>query len=376
MNINQINKDFKELYSNIDIKKITAISFTKENEKSRIINIFKLGYWSLVPFAFGTHNNYAIKLNPKEKIIKSPIIYINNSDGILFSPNLKNFLNFQLLNYLTSQSLLENIILKNWNEFKEKSSLFLEYTNGEDTLSFLNDYIHSSKIVEYLKNPDLGYSKIYLDFWNHYNKSEKQKIYSKNILSMADDTGYLPKFENIDFGIWNNRMFNSLAHRAYSRLDLNFDKSKEYYWKYITQQHGFDSLEQDFGIVPNSSSATSRAIGNIIDKFNPELNTITSKEILNHPLYDAIQDLRIKRSGYMGEKHVEAAKILDLEHNDPYAAWDALVTASYWAGLNRSKAIEPIWEAAIFLSEKEGWNEINKVLIQQYEYYNTYKNKV
>ena len=171
-------------------------------------------------------------------------------------------------------------------------------------------------------------------------------------------------------------MYSALAQRAYGDLEAEFQKVEKYYWKNLTQTHGFDSVKQDFDIIPSPSSNSYWSLDSILDNFNPELSRTFSKEVLEHPLYDAIQELRVRGRGYMGERHIEAAAILDTEYNDPYGAWDALVTASYWAGQAGSKAIEPMWEAAIYLSEKHNWKEIHEVLVQQYEYYNFYKDKV
>ncbi len=380
MELNNINQDLKELYKSKEkAKSFLAFEFTCDKENERIIKLFKQGYWSVVPFAFNTYNNFAIKLNPAESIYNSSVVQINNSDGVTISNDLKTFLPLLNLNFLKNFKLIDVHFKRKQKDIELMSQPFREYTNGIDSLEFFYEYINDSEKLKLLEAGEKKFDQIYLDFWNHYNSVPEQKKYSDLIIKLVGDRIFYPDFNELeDYGIWNSRVNHALAQRAYGDLDAEFEKKEKHLWRSLTQSHGFNGLSQGFGLVPNPSSNSSRSILSIIDKFdpNPNLKRTFSKEILEHPLYDAIQELRVRKRGYMGEKHIEAAAILDTEHNDPYAAWDALVTASYWAGQAGSKAIEPMWEAAIYLSEKHNWTEIHEVLVQQYEYYNFYKDKV
>lgn len=371
MEVNQINKFLKNEYKNINLKEILGISFSREDDISRIISMFKKGYWSLIPFSYEDYNMHTIKMCPNKKIINSPVVYYNRPNPIIHSPEFQFYFIFQSLSFIDSEDIIE-LIKSEWKELKEKSVPFQEYTSNDD-YNYFENYIFSDKALNNVNDVDLGYEKTYIDFWNHYNNTPQQKAYFRDMVKMEEDEDFLPELNNIDYGIWNTRMYNAIGQRAYSCLHLSFEDKELYFWKYLTQIHGYHSVSIDFSLLPEPTSPTNRNIRGILDKFDQELNPVLSKEVLDHPLYETIQRFR-KGGGSMA--YFEAAKFLDLEHNDPYAAWDALVTASYWAGNSGSKAIEPIWEAAIYLSGKENWKEINEVLIQQYEFYNYYKDKV
>jgi len=380
MKLNTIHQDLKELYKDKKgVDDLLTFDFTCDNEKERVMNVFRSGYWSVMPFAFGMYNNFAIKLHPKNKINNSSIVQINNSDGVTVGANLKTFLPLVNLDFLNDIKIIKEDFIDNRKEIEEMSLPFRKYTNGLDSLDFFYEYITNPENLDRIEKEGENYhNQTYLDFWNHYNNTQEQKKYSVLIAKLDADEEFYPKYQEIDYGLWNNRAYNVLGQRAYGDLNSEFKNIEKHVWQNLTQTHGFDALDVDFDIIPDPSSNSSSSLRTIIDEFdpNPDLGNSFSKEIVEHPLYEAIQDLRVRQSGYMGEKHIEAAAILDMEHNDPYAAWDALVTASYWAGQAGSKAIEPMWEAAIYLAEKHNWTEIHEVLVQQYEYYNFYKDKV
>ncbi|MEW7281330.1 hypothetical protein ABW636_22305 [Aquimarina sp. 2201CG1-2-11] len=377
MEVNNISKKLKEIYLNKNTDEALGVDFIVSDEIERVIKIFKLGYWSLMPFAYETYDSYAIKLSPMVGINSSPIVSVKNNNSKIFSPKLDCFLFFLQLKYMNSNDSLEGIIKESWADFKDLSKSFLEFTENS-SLDFIEQYIYGKEIKKILEDSEEGFSKVYMDFWNYYNDSPSQNEYNKLVNNLLNDYRYLPESLDVDYGIWNSRVNSILAQRAYGMLKADFKYKEKYYWKYISQPHGFDAEGAEFAIIPSSSSDTYLSMSSIVNKFdtNPDLETQFSEEILRHPLFDAIQDLRLKQPNYLGEKHVIAAKILETEYNDPYTAWNALVTASYWAGRNNSKAIEPMWEAAIYLSEKHNWTEIHEVLVQQYEYYNHYKDKV
>ncbi|MEW7281339.1 hypothetical protein ABW636_22355 [Aquimarina sp. 2201CG1-2-11] len=380
MKLNNIHQDLKELYKNKkELKSLFAIDFTCDQENERLVKIFKKGYWSVMPFAFEAYNNFAVRLDPRNRINESSIVQINNSDGVTVAANLKTFLILNNIKFIKNIKLINDHFLPKKAELLEASFPYREYTNGINSFEFFYEYISNPNNSQFIENAVEGYEgKIYIDFWNYYNNTPQQKAYSELILQMNSERKYYPKFKEMDYGIWKNRIYNAIAERAYIDYDGGFKRRERHVWKSLILPHGFDALSLGFGIIPDPGSDSSRSILGIIDEFdiNPDLKNDFSKEVLEHPLYEAIQDLRVRKRGYMGEKHAEAAAILDTEYNDPYGAWDALVTASYWAGQAGSKAIEPMWEAAIYLSEKHNWIEIHEVLVQQYEYYNHYKDKV
>lgn len=84
-----------------------------------------------------------------------------------------------------------------------------------------------------------------------------------------------------------------------------------------------------------------------------------------------------KVKNYAGELHIKAAVILEEEYNDPIGCWNALLSASYWAGKRGDlDGVEMCWGLAIDLSRTHGWREIHNVLSEQMEFYYHYKDKL
>lgn len=379
MKLNRIHQDLKKLYNERGaIKLIFGSVFAgDEIEVEKCINIFRTGFWSVVPFAFETYETFGIKLCPNKKIKESSIVLGDNNGFLTFSNNLSNFIPFGQLEMLRNPKFIK-YILDDWQLLEELSLPFREYTNRLDSLEFLKEYLHNKDKLKYLENSSEFYAKVYLDFWNHYYDTPQQKEYVKLMESMVNDKSYLPDFEIKDYGIWNTRAYNALAQRAYSKTNYrNVVEFEKYNFQSVIQPHGFDPVEYAFDILPHAASTTLELDG-IISFFdtNPDLEWEYSNNIKEHPLFSVLEVIKKNKSTYNGGAHLEAAKAIDEELNDPVMAWDALISAGYWSGVNLGEPNIKAWKAAIDLSEKHGWTEINEVLIDQLEFYNHYKDKI
>jgi hypothetical protein len=90
-------------------------------------------------------------------------------------------------------------------------------------------------------------------------------------------------------------------------------------------------------------------------------------------LYKTLAPLRKDFNGYQGEEHYQAALEL-IAQNKPLEAWNALVSASYWAGANRqSDYVEKHWQKAIELCKNQNWEDAYDALTTQWEWYRNYK---
>ncbi len=252
----------------------------------------------------------------------------------------------------------------------------MNVTNDPSALDFLVNFLEDDGNISLLQDEDV-YEKIYREFWNNCNDNSEQKRYDALLDKAINKTFFKPDLEPLNFGMWNNRMSSILAISTYFNLKWDFNDKQDIYWQFLTQAHGVDTVKE-VGFLPDSSTNSSNRLIIFAEEFdtNPNLERKFSQQIVEHPLYDAIQEIRLKKQTYLGEKHVEAAAFFDLELNDPLNSWNALISASYWAGKQQNQAIEPIWEAAIYLAEKENWTEIHHALTDQYAFYNFYKDKV
>lgn len=377
MKLNKIHQDLKELYKDEETDIILGFQFDDEEEIEKCFNIFRSGFWSVVPFAFDDYNNFAIRLMPNKNLSDSPVITKGIADFRTISPNLASFIAMSLLPLLKDIDIVNEEIKKNWRLLEELSLPFREYTASLDSLEFLKEYLDNENKLKYLGNPSEFYTKVYLDFWNHYYDTPQQREYAELMQSMMDDKSYLPDFEIKDYGIWNTRAYNALAQRAYSKTNYkNVVEFERYNFQSVIQPNGFDPVEYTFDILPHATS-TNFELDGIISFFdtNPNLEWEYSKSIKEHPLFNVLEIIKKNKSMYNGDAHIKAAKVIDEELNDPLMAWDALVSAGYWSGVNFENPNMNAWKAAIDLSEKHGWTEINEVLIDQLEFYNHYKDK-
>ncbi|WP_426474654.1 hypothetical protein [Chryseobacterium balustinum] len=243
-------------------------------------------------------------------------------------------------------------------------------------MEFLKEYLHNEDKLKNLKNPSQFYAEVYLDFWNHYYKTPQQKEYVRLMHSMIENKAYLPDFEIKDYGIWNNKVSNALSQRAYSYelIDLSEQNKIQFYWQSFIQSHGFDASGNSLQILPNTNSRSNLEFDLMLS--HSDNIYLLPEKTRNHPLFLPLERIVKSSKSYNGDAHIEAAKTIDEELNDPIMAWDALVSAGYWSGVNFGNPNMNAWKAAIDLSEKHGWTEINEVLIDQLEFYNHYKDKI
>ncbi|MGN7863250.1 hypothetical protein [Chryseobacterium sp. 22458] len=377
MKLNKIHQDLKELYEGKErLDTILGVEFSHQEEVKIYTKILEIGQWYVAPFSFERYDSYAIKLTPNKKLLDSPVYLRNRWDHYLFSNNLANFLSFGQLRMLDTSEFVQ-YILDDWQLLEELSLPFREYTNSLDSLKFLKEYLHNEDKLKYLKNPSEFYPNIYLDFWNHYYDTPQQRGYVTLMQLMMEEESYLPDFEIKDYGIWNTRAYNALSQRAYSDslFDLNEQKKSNFYWQSFIQAHGFDAMRYVLDILPEYSANSDSQITTTIGFANSDRIYQFPEKIQEHPLFLPLERITKFSKSYNGDAHIEAAKAIDEELNDPVMAWDALVSAGYWNGVNFGSPNMDAWKAAIDLSEKHSWTEINEVLIDQLEFYNQYKDK-
>lgn len=378
MKINTINQSLKELYKGKETNLILGFEFGYEKEIERCMSMFRSGYWSVAPFAFEDYNDFVIKLTPGKELFNSQIMVKGIVDLWTISPDLKSFITMSWLRFLNDIDIVNDEIKQNWCLLEEISLPFREYTNSPDSLDFLKMYINDQDKLKCIENSEKYYADVYLDFWNHYYDTLEQKAYNTLIKNLVKDPSYLPDFEIKSYGVWTVRVYNALAQRAYSYdlFDMEDDKKAAFYWQSFIQPHGFDAESYITEILPPKSARSESQIVTTIGFANPDRIYQFPKLMQEHPLFESLEQIIKSPSSYNGDAHIAAAKVLDKEHNDPIQAWNALVSAGYWSGVNFNEPNIVAWKAAIDLSHKHGWAEINEILKDQLEFYNHYKDRV
>ncbi|MFC0426256.1 hypothetical protein [Chryseobacterium scophthalmum] len=376
MRLNKIHQDLKELYKGKErLNTILGVEFSHQEEAKLYTRILQVGQWYVAPFSFETYDSYAVKLTPNKRLLDSPVYSRSRWDHSIFSNNLANFLPMRQLRMLDTSDFVQ-YILDDWQLLEELSLPFREYTDSLDSLEFLKEYLHNEDKLKYLENPSEFYTKVYIDFWNHYYNTPQQKEYVELMNSMVKDKSYLPGFEIKDYGVWNARVYNAIGQKAYSYdlIDLSEQNKIQFYWQSFIQSHGFDASGYSFEILPNTNARTNLEFDLMLS--HSDNIYLLPEKIQSHPLFLPLERIIKSSKSYNGDAHIEAAKTIDEELNDPLMAWDALVSAGYWSGVNFGIPNMDAWKAAIDLSEKHDWKEIHEVLTDQLEFYNHYKDKV
>ncbi len=384
MEINKVHSDLKEIYKDKEISKKFYLEFDVEDQKAKLIQLLKKGYWSVMPFGFyGYKGNdiLAFQLIPGKAILQeSPIVSFDKvyQECFTFAPNIKATIPMSNLKLMTKLVLVQEL-QKQIEDAIVLSQPFFDYFGGGD-LEFLKQFLLSESNQKRFENAPEYKEDFYKEFWSHYyNTSENSEAFEL-FDQLVEDGIYLPEYNdtNKDYGLWNNYIGNVLAKRAYSNITIE-DKDKwKHYWRCAQLPHGFDCDDNSFEEYTIHVGHSDSLLDSIADAFNSERESkykMFPKEVQKHPLFEATEAIR-KIRGYTGDLHIKAAVILAEEYNDPIGCWNALLSASYWAGKRGDlDKVEMCWGLAIDLSRTQGWTEIHNILSEQMEFYNHYKDK-
>lgn len=382
MEINKLHSDLKEIYEGKEVEKNFYFQFDVEDQKIKFMQLLKRGYWSVMPFGFHGHNGnniLAFQLTPNKKILQeAPIVSFNkvNQECFTFAPHIKAVIPMANLKFMSELVLIKGL-QKKIEETMILSKPFFDYFGGGD-LEFLKEFLLTESNEERFENATELKEDFYKEFWNHYYDTPENtkafQLFDKLIQRLI----YLPEYEQNDYGLWNNYIGNVLAQRAYSRITLEYKDKWRHYWHCAQLPHGFDCDDNSFEKYSIHVGHSSSLLDSISDSFNSEREdkyAILPEEVQKHPLFEATEAIRKKR-GYSGDMHIKAAVILEEEYKDPIGCWNALISASYWAGkMGELDTIEKCWGLAIDLSKTHGWTEIHNILLKQMEFYYYYKDK-
>jgi hypothetical protein len=382
MEINKVHSDLKEIYKDTEVEKKFKFKFDSEEEKTKLMQLLKKGYWSVMPFGFYGYNAdeiLAFQLIPNKKTFQdAPIVSFNKSyqECFMLAPNVRAAIPMRNLNYMDEVDLIKRL-QEGIEDAMILSKPFFDYFGGGD-LEFLKTFLLSESNQGRFENASEHKEDFYKEFWSYYyNTPENTKAFEL-FDQLIQNCIYLPEYEQNDYGIWNNYIGNVLAQRAYSRIKME-DKDKwKHYWHCAQLPHGFDCDDNSFEKYRIHLGNSSSLLDSISDSFNSsweEQYAIFPEEVQKHPIFEATEAIR-KERGYAGEMHIKAAVIVEEEYKDPIACWNALISASYWAGkMGELGTVEMCWGLAIDLSRTHGWTEIQNVLSEQMEFYYHYKDK-
>lgn len=382
MEINKVHSELKEIYRDKDVKWTFNLTFDHKDEKVLLMNCLKRGFWSIMPFGFEAGNILAFQLIPHEQTRQlAPVISFDEvyQECFMFAPNIKAIIPMANLKFMR-KSLLIKELQKEIEDAIVLSKPFFDYFGGGD-LEFLKQFLLLESNQERFENAEKYKEDFYKEFWSHYydtlENTKAFELFDELIRGVIN----LPKYEvtDYDYGLWNNYIGNVLAQRAYSRITMEDKHKWKHYWRCAQLPHGFDCDDNSFEEYTIHVGHSSSLMDCIADSFDSERENkyeMFPEEVKKHPLFEATEAIR-KVGCYSGDLHIKAAVILEKEYNDPIGCWNALISASYWAGRQGNlDLVEMCWGLAIDLSRTHGWTEIHNILSEQMEFYYHYKDKI
>ncbi|MBY8961756.1 hypothetical protein KJK34_03215 [Flavobacterium sp. D11R37] len=379
MNINEFQKellevnDFLEKESKkINLNYIGYIGFylrVLDKDKYEALN---KGYWSSYFFGHLTDGvSLSLRIFPNSTFKNWSIVQNMEGDfASTFSNNISNLIPIAQLGMLLHKDLF-GYVSKDWHIFSRLIDPLLDIFVSRDKLNYIKDYAFNPLNQPISNNKQNSLSN-YLKFWFHYDQSEGHKIMREIIEKLQFDENWLPNsFSHDNLGIWETRIKNMLMSRAYFLTNRSsFEHNKNFLWEGYQQPHGYDFSDFEY-----SHYLQLIRTKNGIHFFAEQIKlfaTHIDPEILNHPLYTTLKPLSNDFNAYVGEEHYQAALLL--YQDKPLDAWNALVSASYWAGVNgRPDLVEKHWQKAIELCQNQNWTDALDALTYQWEWYQNYK---
>lgn len=213
----------------------------------------------------------------------------------------------------------------------------------------------------------------YVAVLKHYDRSQSHSAYRDALSAMIENPDIVRPdgVAEHDFGAWDPTFRNAVARRAVdTSLSIPLNDLAPILWSAFRLPHGLDSVRFDLSHLPIHFPHPEVLLQDIAGLLAASYYEF-APEITDHPLYRAAPQIAEKRRGYTGVEHAEAAALLADQHQDPLGAWNALVSAAFWAGLSQEdEALQvTLWDQAIWLCEKEGWTDAHTVLVHQREVY-------
>lgn len=342
--------------------------------------LLKNGWWHIYYFASTYKTDYGMRITPNMNYKDWPVMSTFDFESTTtLAPNLSLLFYFKYLTLIEDQELFEE-----YNRLKDKihtiAKPFLEVVNGIEELKYFEQYFTNNSN---LPNSEEKILENYLHFWNRYDNSYGHKILRTIITEfMKDNNTYYDEIEYENLGIWKSRILYILVQRV-CNLELNLKnnlKIEKLLWELFSCLNVYDSEDINLSHFSNEISTPKSELWYCINELGIDIDK-RSDYLKKGPLFPALLKMselyltNFNLNKYIGIEHMEAAAYYDSELNDPIMAWNCLVCAAYWSGVNTNETLLPAWEAAIYLAEKHGWKDVHVALTDQYTFYNNYKMK-
>lgn len=368
--MNKILNSLQRIYSETETKTVLGVDFNVANDK--LIKHFSHGWWGTAPFAQRGDFLYSIMLSPISDIYSSNILKTwDAKTSITFAEDMNSFIPMMQLQFLKRPKMAQ-YIMEDWDILLDLSYKFQEFSNSKIDFDYIKYYLEDPHGNQKIKSED--YNSVYSDFWSHYNSTD-----SYNLIKEIIDYYQINKFgkfnafeDNIPEKTWANRARNIIMSFACLNCsNYEFKDLEDAIWNGFINLKAYDFEDIQITNIIGSSSELKDSFYGMLDYFYTPHHEY-SDDIKNHPLFKVYMQMHENYHNYNGALHLEAAKIIDKKMNKPMLAWNTLVEGGYWSGRGGSTSIE-IWEEAINLSKKHKWDDLNKTLRDQINFYKQHK---
>ncbi len=338
------------------------------------ILMLKRGYWST--FFWGSivqGEGVGSRIFPNLHFEEWSVQQNSGDTSFTISPSPNAFLASRQGRILFWEECFENVS-KNWSYTKELASPFLSLLDGNAAWDLVESYAFD------LNNKPHGDSlydnqELYRMFWNILDTSHGHSVLRNLIDNLWQDFEYLPiAVPEGNLGCWETRIKNILMAQAEKESELyEVERVVPFLMAGFMQPHGYDPEEgAHLFHFPNFSLTSTNSLSPVLSYFQYHESEFpaTFKDDLQ---FKAIKQLMgTGRLTYCGTEHYQAALELEAQ-GKPLEAWNALVSASYWAGVNGyPEEVDKHWQQAIDLCEKQNWTDAHEALTLQWEWYSNY----
>ena len=350
MKFDEFLKEFNSCYKGITdmgfyTEYVGLVPFPWEHLKSKY---FSFGRFNIVPLTYFSEidaDPFGLKIIPDRGWEDWPLVQMSTFDSCLtLADNYSKAPAAIILEYLSDYEIFLDFKSSKDRYRKIASPIFKLFCADSD-LDLLYNYISTERDKDI--NEENEYVKLLKSimpdqFHLNYRAQLDEMIQSKNCLPST------PSMAN--FGIWHSSILNKIAMR-FRRLK---QPNEELLWLAFQNIHGIDAFPLSANLSHRTSSSWQArsfisAISSYIDG--------EEEEIKHHPLFPAVEAIKHSLTNYTGAEHLIAAAVLDEEHKDPLAAFNALVSGAYWAGHNMKKALPEIHNQMLNLCNREGWTD-------------------
>ncbi len=355
-------KQLETVFNNFNPDDKKYLGFFPVPDKDKVKQFLSKGRWTIL--ITDTHPKFqlahGLRIIPNLVSDLWPVYELTQiNTAFLLTPNIASYVTFSHYRTLRRIQGKHESYQSNWDKYVSILLPYYSHFGKENTIDELREYVNNEKYWVAESKGELS-DDDYVFYMSKHSNSDNVSFIISLIDKLEADKNFIPGIPEKELGIWKSRVLNIIGERATIRAtsDRNPTEVENQIFEYFKQPHGYDTEDIAVKIQPNDSASSQQQFWQLVNGFISYSNRTHPLGITDQPEYIALLALKEKgQGGYQGVEHIEAAAILDSEMNEPVRAWNCLLSAGYWAGLNKPELQTTIMEAAIYLCRKHNWIE-------------------